>query len=365
MNEVKPIEAQEPRDAPLKNSTCNILVESKDINSKCNNYKGIILAILSALCISCGGIFYKKAETMTGSDNSVLRYVYQFIIMLGILLYNRKSILGPKDQRKLLVIRAFFSIFSVVSTNFSLNFIHPSDSVALSHTNIILIAIMAKLFLKDKLNLSHIIALFFTILGIILISKPSFIFGYTLDMEQNETKKNLCQSLTSSIYNAVNRDIYEFIGIAFALVGAAGSATIHICIKKLAASKVHYSIISFYGTFLGLPTSLIISSALVLSGKSHKNLKCEITNYPFDIIYGSIGGLFAVAAHVLLNLSLQYEDTTKVGILRTTDLLFSFILQYLILKIKTDYIEVLGGLSIILGTLVISFYKIFLLKFSK
>ena len=230
------------------------------------------------------------------------------------------------------------------------------------------------MFLKEKFNISHLIALLLTIGGALLISKPSFIFGKGIKIATNTTmmhdETNLTNAsatvcLVSESREITTNDLSQLVGVAFALVGALGSAAIHIIIKKLCKNKVYYAVSTIYGSYLGLPTSFILSLVLILTGSSHKNFQCELKYLGLDIIFGCLGGICAVYGHVLLNLSLQHEDATKVSIVRTVDVVFSFILQFIILNIQADWISIVGALLILMSTFIILFYKIILEKMRK
>ena len=331
----------------------DVFLKFKD---KLKAQNGSLIAILSALFLSLGGVFYKKATSMTGSDNSIFRYVIQLITMTCILLYKKIPLLGPKDQRKLLFQRSFFGIFAVVFTNFAIKYIDPSDNLALSHTNIIITAIMARIFLKEKLGLQHFFAAILTLTGILLITKPTFLFKKVNDnVNETNSSNGMCYI---SVRDYSTHGVYDrLIGIAFAIIGAFGSAAIHVIVRKLSMNKVYFAVTTLYGTFLGLPASIVTSVLLIVTGLFHNDPICELKYLPYDIMYGLIGGAFAVLAHVTFNISLQYEDATKVAILRTIDVLFSFLLQFLILGINADYISALGAVAILLGTFVILFFK--------
>ena len=258
------------------------------------NEKGIFISIASALLVALGGIFYKKAITLSGSDNSVMRFIFQFLTMFIIIKYKKMSILGPKGQRLLLCGRAFFSIFAVISTNIAIKCIDPSDNIALSHSNIIMTAILARIFLKEKFNLSHLISLLLTIGGALLIAKPSFMFHKAifshvsnttfLNSSNNSSSSNLTVVCNVSESREITSGLSQLIGVAFALVGALGSAAIHIIIKKLCKNKVYYAVSTIYGTYLGLPSSFILSTVLVLTGSSHHNFNCEIRYLALDCL---------------------------------------------------------------------------------
>ena len=89
--------------------------------------------------------------------------------------------------------------------------------MALSHTNIIFTAIMSRIILKEKLGIQHLIAIFLTLSGVILITKPSFMF-------ENEFLQN--QTLSNLTFNQIemNENNYDrIVGVTFAMIGAFGS----------------------------------------------------------------------------------------------------------------------------------------------
>ena len=54
----------------------------------------------------------------------------------------------------------------------------------------------------------------------------------------------------------------------------------------------------------------------------------------------------------------EYEDPTKVAMFRTTDLLFSFILQYFFLGIESNVFNIIGSTAITVGVLMIMGFKL-------
>jgi drug/metabolite transporter (DMT)-like permease len=280
---------------------------------------GCLLAILSAFTFSLGGIFYIKAISMNGSDNSILRFIIQFISMAFLLKYKNISILGPREHRKLLITRSFFGIFGVVLANFAIKYIDISDSSAISHTSVLITAVLARIFLKEKFGIQHLIALLLSVIGITLMTKPTFIFSKNNSL--NDTFNNITNDSSSCLvvrgYTKLDTND-RLIGIIFALTGAFSTGAIHVIIKKLCINKIHFGVSTIYGTFLGLPASIITSVVLVVTGANHSNFKCELDHFVFDIFFGLIGALISVIALVLLNISLNFEDATKVAIVRTT-----------------------------------------------
>jgi hypothetical protein len=69
--------------------------------------------------------------------------------------------------------------------------------------------------------------------------------------------------------------------------------------------------------------------------------------------------MIASCNQIIFNLSLQYEDASKISIIKTTELFFIFLMQYFFLNIKTDYLNMIGAFLILTSTLIIILYKIF------
>lgn len=75
--------------------------------------------------------------------------------------------------------------------------------------------------------------------------------------------------------------------------------------------------------------------------------------------------MFSLIGQVLLNIALRYEDATKIAITRTTDVLFSCILQYFLLDILIDAISALGALAIMVGSFSILLFKLLETKYDR
>lgn len=93
-----------------------------------------------------------------------------------LVIIRNEEILGPKHQRCLLLFRGLIQVAAYYTLYYGLILLPPSDCTAIGHTSIIFIAIMSRMFLNEKLGFAHVFALLLTILGVGLISKPTFLF---------------------------------------------------------------------------------------------------------------------------------------------------------------------------------------------
>jgi drug/metabolite transporter (DMT)-like permease len=155
---------EENKDELLKRKELEI--EKNPIKQEAiRNYYGIALALMSALFLSLSVIFFKKAKFFSGSDQATVRYAIQLIIMVSVARYRQLKLFGAKEQRKLLIIRGIFGMCGLIFLHFSIKLIDPSDSASLLHTNVIIISILARLFLGEKLTVAHIISIIATVAG--------------------------------------------------------------------------------------------------------------------------------------------------------------------------------------------------------
>lgn len=162
------------------NAETNIsLLEQNEENSKAKNqqqanknkkgkfkkFYGLFIALLSAVFLSLSSTLIKKVEIFSGSDQAIVRYVFQLLILIVIARLKGLNIFGQPEQRKLLLMRGIFGSIGFISFTFSVKLINPSDSAALLNTKIIIIAVLARVFLKEKFTILHFISLALTILG--------------------------------------------------------------------------------------------------------------------------------------------------------------------------------------------------------
>lgn len=267
---------------------------------------------------------------------------------------------GPKSQRKLLTIRAFVGTSGLVTFYFAFKLIDPSDCLAISQSSIIITAIFAKIFLKEKLSIAHIVALILAVIGIFLISKPKSLFQYIYPKANNNNNTSLTSNKTFEMNSMIQSDnsLNITLGILLALACAFASGSVQVMLKKLCNEKVHFSTVTIFTTFVGIPTSLCISIILVLCEVSHKTGFQDINKLLISFVYSIASSLFGVAGQVSLNLSLKYEDATKISILRTLDVFLTFFLQTLWLKIPIDLFSVVGSALLLMGTVLILIFKL-------
>lgn len=375
------------------------------------NHRGVFYALLSAFFISITNIFIRKATFFSAGEISFIRYLLQLIIMLVYALWEKESIFGKKGERFLLTLRGVFGTIGLITIYFSVKLINPSDAVALINCAVIFVTIFGRIFLKEKLTIVHLIALVVTFVGIILISQPTFIFTNkieqkpkikTINLEQEnslnilvnnsncasikfmfnhtdpfnlfETMKNKTSFIIDSNTNDsiifknshsdclsnIDPKYLQIMGISLALIGAFAYTAVSVILKKLANKKAHLSVVLLYASYFGLPVSFAISVIMIATGAEKKSMEIlkDRQLLILNIIYSALAGVLGVGAQIFMNLSLKTEDASKMSLLKSTDLIYTFLFQYLFLDILSNMLNTIGAILIFCGASLVMIFKI-------
>lgn len=362
------------------------LKTKKNVFEKLDFIKGYLFGVLYALSICMANILVKLAPNLDGSNHSCIRYLIQLIVMSVFIKKNNLDFLGPKNQRKLLLLRGIVGSMAVIFSFFSLRYLDVSDVETITNASIIITAIFGRIFLNEKLTLCHILALLLTITGVVFVVRPVFLFGIEENLESllhlnlsshlieskeslalNQVKTNatflnlvLPTHKSAEIISHSNRNISESVlGVVLVLIGAVCMSFAQVSIRKLCLKKVHFSVTSIYPAYIGLPASILISVVLVLTNTSHKNINEEADTLILQIFYSFCGGILGTMGIIFLNHALRHEDATKIGMTKTLGVIFSFILQYFLLGIAIDLLGVIGAVFVISSIIGVMSLKLF------
>ena len=145
------------------------------------------------------------------------------------------------------------------------------------------------------------------------------------------------------------------------------TAVIGVLLKRLANDKIHYSIVTIYASYFGLPLSLLISGLMIFTGLEKKDavILADKEAVTAQIVYSILASVIGVLQQVFFNISLKHEEASKIAIIRSTDFFFTFLFQYLWLNIETNIYNGLGCVFIIAGAILILVYKILDKKYSQ
>jgi len=199
----------------------------------------------------------------------------------------------------------------------------------------IYVAPLSYFVLKEKVSKYQIGAILLAFVGILLIARPAVIFG---DFE-----------------NSCLRRPNKAIGVGLAFVAAISTATGYVVLRKVPRTSstvviIWFSVISI---FLG------ISSSLILHLTTEINVRLPETAN--DWIWINVSGFLGVVNQFLFVQALKLESANIVSLVRTLDIVFSFVIQAIFLKHqKILWTSIVGAIIVFVTVLVL-----FLVQFVK
>ena len=201
-----------------KDDTQNIPKQKKLHSAIFLKYRGFLFVMISAFFMALQHIFLRKASFFNAIEQTAVRYFFQLILLSFISCYNKVSLLGNKEFRLQMLLRGLLGTFGLTFYNISIKLINPSDTVALFFSNVIIVSILARIFFKEKFSIASVLALILMIIGIVLISKPSFIMPKTSSLVNiNMTLNN---NSNQTFQNPVDSNIFYIIGVSSALLAS-------------------------------------------------------------------------------------------------------------------------------------------------
>jgi len=189
-----------------------------------------------------------------------------------------------------------------------------SEAMVIFQTNPAISGILAVFFLREAYDL---IQFFITILcmgGVMLIAKPSFLFGTYAD----------------NLYEGTDRAG----GIISLLIGASAIGCNSIVIKKI-VTHVDPNLSAF---FIGLIPS-ILGGAVMLTEDA------KMLTYYEAIVVARIA-ILGYFAQVFYNRAFKFGDAGKISMMAYSQIIFAFILEIFVLERAVDFYSTIGGVCI-------------------
>ena len=230
----------------------------------------------------------------------------------------RKKIPVWGNNKKLLVARGVVGSFALVCVYYAVTTLPLAEATLLQYTYPVFTAILAFLFLKERIQRSTLICIAFCLLGLLAMVKPN------LSIDQGV--------------------VLPWFSVFVALGGALGSAIAYVIVKRLSNSE-DSSVIIFYFPLMALPLSLI----LLGDGFVMPNTEA--------LILLLFVGIFTQVGQIGLTKAMQTEVAAKVSAFSYVQVIFSALLGIFIFNEVPSVWTFIGGSLIIVGALINVFGK--------
>jgi len=274
---------------------------------------GFFYAIISQISFLIGHSLVQKSSKHLKSIQ-ILYFIgiqvctFNYIAMA----FDKSSIVCSKSPRtnKMQIARAFLGFLGACFILSGLPMMPLSEAIVIQMTTPIFTGLLAISFLNEKYDKTLALTTIFSFLGVILISKPSVIFG----------ENNSAQAFPQ-----------RTIGIFITLIGAFVNATTQIAVKKLGAVSSANTTAFYFGLGLAL------GGPLLQFFQGVNSLQSE------DLIWLFLLGISRYISHIFLNKGYALANANKVSLMGYVQVPLAYIIDIFFVGIAVDFYSVLGS----------------------
>ncbi|XP_072176372.1 solute carrier family 35 member G1-like [Diadema setosum] len=291
-------------------------------------HKGLIFAFASCIFVSSGSIGVKMLSGRISPSEVVTIRLFGFLILsLPLLVLFRLSLKVTLTQLKWLLLRIVFGASTMILGFYSFQNIPVGDANALLLCNTIFTGIFAWVIMGERYTLVDATLAVIAIFGVALIARPSFLFGDLV---------------------AAPKEGNTLLGVLAALLSAFCAATVFVITRKLGGIKVHplIQIMAF-----GSAGSVLTAIVTTVMGE------WKIPQCGRDRLIVIFIGISGFLGQILMVLAFQFERASYVAMVRSNNVIFSFLLEFAVFGHVPHWLSVVGTLSILLGSLGVTIKK--------
>jgi len=322
------IESKSVDDFRVKNNE-NVFIQRLERIPCC----GLILSWISACCYATAGFTVELMDNVDPTFIVVSRSIIQLLFFLPVALCQGHSILGHQEERIGMCERCFFGFLCFVLAYYSFDYISFSDNQSIVFASPALVSFLGWVLLNETCSIIQIITMIITFIGVLLICRPTTIFGES-GLEDQFTPQERVIGITLSILTCVTLS-YCYIGMRK--------------LKKTSTSAQNAG----YSIFCIFAGSLVLN-AFSLSTQTVIRTPSGLRGWTLILINGFCG----VCGQATASAALRIEEAGLVSIMRTFDIVMAFIYQGLFLPQQPiHWTSILGAVLISSGCIVVSVKK--------
>ena len=306
----------------------------------------LVLLLVSAFCYSAMAAFLQLAVAasggvLTSSELVLFRATIQGIFVVTAMCVLREE--GPENKlliwvplgrpplRHIVVARGMVGGAGFLLYYYSMSVLPLGDATTLLSLYPILTVLLAPLVLHERMHTSHLWAAVGSVVGCLCMTQPSFLFG------------NGAQTFS--------------LGHMTAMLGSCTGALVFLLIRRAGKGGVHTLQLLFSWVISGIFFSLVASVLVpLLQGRNGISLPPWPPNAA-SWLYMVGMSLAGTAAHFLLNYAARHAPAGLSSLMRTSGIIWSYILEYAIFGATPTPLVGVGVLLIVLSLAAIALEK--------
>ncbi|CAF3692782.1 unnamed protein product [Rotaria sp. Silwood1] len=307
-------------------------------------FLGIFYTLLST-CIFTISVFITKELKVDVLDAIIPCYLLHSIILIIYLKFIKHYPLCKqlsKQEIFFLFIKAFFSTTGLYAYYFAYRYLILPDLITIRFTQIIWTAIITSILYREKPSISLIISILLTIIGVIFVAQPSFLFSKISNKNKNNTSNDYYQHL---------------IGVCIAFYAAIAMTITVISNKQLLSKyKTKQSLILFQYVFLTL--CMLVANVFYKYNffiDTIQTFKNDFFNWRY--LFASSICLLHILGLTLILKGIKREHPSIFTIVQSSSILISILLQNIFSSVKSNVLSLLGSMLVLTSILIITGVK--------
>ena len=211
---------------------------------------------------------------------------------------------------------------SVVLRYYALEYLTIGDTSVISYSTPVLVTILAHFMLGERAGLLSFIVAFTTLVGVVIVAKPPMLTGAT--------------SFTSGALLGTG------LAVASLLCGS-----IQIILTRR-VRRVHFAVLTISVGLIGLA----LSGTLMFYFQDFVYPRLDFHSGATEAFY--VAGLTVTSflGQMSIILALKFEQAGPVALIRTSDVVIGFLLQFAFMHVLPEWTSLLGGTIVVCGVLV-------------
>jgi drug/metabolite transporter (DMT)-like permease len=310
------------------------------IISRCT---GIFYALIASCLFTCSGFIIKQLR-VDFFDALLARFVLQTSILTIFILYKKnKFITGSTNLIILQIIRTITACSGFVLFYMSYRYIPLPDLTTCRYTQVVWTTIIAMIIFRERVSIVSILAIIFTLTGVLFVAQPTFLFQNNPQISSNRTNQTDFESDQS----------HRVLGLSLAIACALSISLSMVLNKKLLMSKIAQSILMFQYSFLILCLLILnhIYNRFIVQKYLHQ------TMFTWQFFLAASVSFMQVCSSTLTQKAMKLEHPAIISVVQSSDILFAIILQNLFTQAKSNGFVLIGSFLVTTSIFLVGFNK--------
>ncbi|KAF5375925.1 hypothetical protein D9615_008259 [Tricholomella constricta] len=313
---------------------------------KCRAVEDVFKSNTGLLLVTASQAFFSMMNTAVKKLNSIdppvstfeliaVRMIITYVCSMTYMIWAKvpDPWLGPKGVRLLLVFRGFSGFFGLLGIYYSLQYLSLSDATVLTFLAPLCTGISGAMFLKERYSKREALASVCSLLGVVLIARPAFLFGEPSSISSDPR------------YAEKGTPEERLFAVGVALVGVLGLTGAYTSLTAL-GKRAHplHAMTAFSSQ------CIVVSCVAMLIQKAPIVVPTEIEWLLLLLMIG----IFGFVAQILLTMGLQRETAGRGTIAVYTQVVFAAILERIFFDPAPSIMSIFGTLIIISAALYVA-----------